>query len=83
MLKDIPKLLSSEDNKALNKPISIEEVREVVFIMNPDKSPGPDGFQAFFFQKCWDIIGKDLWKAIEASRRGVSILSEINHSFLL
>ena len=50
--------------------------------MNPDKSSGPDGFQAFFFQKCLDIIGQDLWRAIEASRNGGSILAEINHSFI-
>ena len=68
MLEVIPKLVTVEDNKALNKLISLEEVRLVVFNMNPDKSPGADRFQAFFYEKCWDIIGKDLWEAIEASR---------------
>ena len=82
MLNYIPKLISEEDNKFLNKPITLEEVKSVVFNMKPDKSPGPDGFQAFFFQKCWDIIGIDLWKAIEASRNGVSLLAEINFSFI-
>ena len=82
MLKFIPKLVSVEDNKNLNRPISLEEVRTVVFNMSPDKSPGPDGFQAFFFQKCWDILGEDLWRAIEASRNGGSLLAEINYSFI-
>ena len=50
--------------------------------MNPDKSPGPNGFQAFFFQNFWDIIGEDLWKAIEASRNGGSLLAEITNSFI-
>ena len=81
MLEVIPKIINKEDNKALNKPITLEEVRKVVFDLNPDKSPGPDGFQAFFYQKCWDIIGTELWEAIEASRRGGSILAEINYSF--
>ena len=44
MLKVIPRLISDEDNKFLNKPISLEEVKSVVFNMNPNKSPGPDGF---------------------------------------
>ena len=43
MLEDIPKVVSIEDNKALNSPISLEEVRSVLFNMNPDKSLGSDG----------------------------------------
>ena len=82
MLSSIPKLITPEDNNMLNKPITLEEVRLSVFSMNPDKSPGPDGFQAFFFQKCWDIVGEDLWKAIEGSRKGGALLAEINHTFL-
>ena len=77
MLKFIPKLSSLEDNKALNQPISLEEVRSIVFNMNLEKSPRPDGFQVFFYQKCWDILGKYLWEAIEASRKGGSLMSKI------
>ena len=32
--------------------------------MDPDKAPGPDGFNAYFFQSCWDIVKEDLVKAI-------------------
>ena len=52
LLEVIPKLVTMEDNKAINKPITLEEVRVVVFNMNSDKSPGPDRFQAFSYQKC-------------------------------
>ena len=79
----ILKLITIEDNKALNKPITLEEVRMIIFNMNPDKSPGLDGFQAFFYQKCWDIIGIDLWNTIEASWKAGSLLSKINYSFLV
>ena len=52
MLENIPTVITREDNNNLNKPISMEEVKLALFSMHPDKSPGPDGFQAFFFQKC-------------------------------
>ena len=81
MLKFIPKLVTLEDNKNLNKPITLDEVRIVVFSMGPDKFLVIDGFQAFLFQKCWDILGEDLWKAIEVSQNGGSLLAEINNSF--
>jgi hypothetical protein len=48
MLKNIPSVITKEDNKILNKPISIEEVKTAIFSMHSDKSPGPDGFQTFF-----------------------------------
>ena len=75
-------MIIATDNLALNKPFSIEEIKMTLFNLNPDKSPGPDGFQAFFFQKYAKIIGDDLWKEIEASRNGGSLLTKINHSFL-
>ena len=82
MLQFIPKLVTPKDNKILNRPITLEEVWKVVFNMSFDKSPGSDGFQAFFFQKCWEIIKVDLWKEIEASRNGGTLLAEINHTFI-
>ena len=53
----------------------------MVFNMSPDKSPSLDCFQAFFFQRCWDILGEDLWRAIEDSWNDDSLLVEINFSF--
>lgn len=82
MLKAIPKVITIEDNKSLNKPFSLQEIKTTLFNINPDKSPGLDGFQAFFFQKCSEIIGVDLWKAIEVSRNGGKLLAKINHTFL-
>ena len=51
MLRSIPKIISDEDNKLLNKPLTLEEIKATLFSINLDKSPGPDGFQALFFQK--------------------------------
>lgn len=32
-------------------PVTSEEVRKAIFSINGDKSPGPDGYNASFFQK--------------------------------
>jgi len=36
----------------------IEEFKEAIFSMKPDKCPGPDGFNPGFFQKFWPICGE-------------------------
>ena len=43
--------------------------------MNHDNSLRLDKFQAYFFQKCWAMLGEDPWKAIE-------LQAEFNNMFL-
>ena len=70
MLNNIPKVITKFDNKELNKPFTKEEIKLALFKLSLDISPGPDGFETFFFQKYWEILGEELWKAIEATRNG-------------
>jgi hypothetical protein len=41
-----------------------EEVTNAVFALNKHGAPGPDGFNAFFFQTYWEIISKDVVEAV-------------------
>ena len=52
----IPKLVTREDNHNLNRPISEEEVSEVIKEMQSGKAPGPDGFNVDFFKSCLDTV---------------------------
>jgi len=40
--------------QALIYPFTEEEIRAAVFIMNPDKAPGPDGFSMSFYPQGQD-----------------------------
>ncbi|GJZ32164.1 hypothetical protein Tco_0577600 [Tanacetum coccineum] len=42
------------------KPIIPQEVKEVIFSMGNDKSPGPDGYTTAFFKEAWDIISNNV-----------------------
>ncbi|XP_059073453.1 uncharacterized protein LOC131874206 [Cryptomeria japonica] len=81
-VNSIPPLVSPEDNRLLMAPFSLAELKEIVFSMHPKKAPGPDGFTALFFQRCWDFIGNDLLLTLEESRRNRSILREINTTLI-
>lgn len=56
--------VSSLDNDNSHRLPSLEELREVVFSMDPSSTAGPDRFGAGFNQYCWEIIKEDLLAAI-------------------
>jgi len=76
--QNIPKLISSEQNSALLRPITQLEVDSAAKDMPTGKAPGPDGFTTDFFHYCWDIIKEDVWKAVEESRTSGQVLSALN-----
>lgn len=52
--------ITPEQNAMLSQPFTKEEVKQALFSMNPDKSPGPDGINPGFYQSFWNIIGDRL-----------------------
>nr|GFA05141.1 hypothetical protein [Tanacetum cinerariifolium] len=45
------------------------EVKDALFSMGNDKSPGPDGYAAAFFKESWEIIADDFFVAIRSPSR--------------
>ena len=62
----------------LNKAISHEEIKEVIFSIDDSKAPGPDGFSSRFFKAAWGIIGSDVYAAVSSFFESGSMLREIN-----
>ncbi|GKB73101.1 RNA-directed DNA polymerase, eukaryota, reverse transcriptase zinc-binding domain protein, partial [Tanacetum coccineum] len=56
--------LSLVDAELMVKPISLEEIKDVLFSMNDDKAPGPDGYSARFFKAVWSVVGSEFSQAI-------------------
>ena len=45
----IPKIITAEHNNMLLRPVTLQEVEEVMTQLKDGKAPGPDGFTANFF----------------------------------
>jgi len=74
--------VSREDNFNLNRPVTEEEVSEVLKEMQNGKSPGSDGFNVDFFKACWNIVKQDILNVVEDSRLNRTILKVLNTSFI-
>eukprot|EP00253_Pinus_taeda_P011463 PITA_11463 len=78
----IPKTITSYQNWALCREISLEEVEEAIRSMPNDKTPGPDGFTINFYKACWSIVKQEVWEVVEDSIRSGTILKSLNSTFL-
>ena len=65
VLNCIPRMVTDEQNQLLQQMPNMQELKKVVFSMNPNSAPGPDGFGGKFYQSCWDIIKEDVLKAVQ------------------
>jgi len=61
----IPCLVIFEDNNMLIKLPLFEEIKAVVFYLNGDGAPGPDGFDGHFFKTFRDIVAKDVVLSVQ------------------
>ena len=76
-----PKVMS-DCFSALLSPISKDDVWQVILVMDNNKAPGPDGYNAFFFKKAWNIIGDDIFTVINEFFSSRKILKQINHAII-
>ena len=57
-------------NEQLCLPYTKVEIEHALSNMHPHQAPGPDDFNAFFFQKYWDIVRDDVCAAVLAVLNG-------------
>ena len=74
--------VDEEEQIALEREFSKEEVVQVLQEMEGDKASGPDGFTMAFFQKCWSVVEKDVMAFFDDFHRSSQFEQSLNASFL-
>ncbi len=74
--------VSIEDNKDLIRGVLNMEIKNAIFDMGSEKSPGLDGMPAGFYQKYWNVIGPTVIKDVKDFFRSGKILKQVNHTFI-
>nr|GEZ09874.1 retrotransposon protein, putative, Ty3-gypsy subclass [Tanacetum cinerariifolium] len=71
--------LSEEDDMAMIRKDTDDEIKQAMFKIDDNKAPRPYGFSAHFFKKAWSTVGKDVCEAVKES--SVKTLKESNKEF--
>ncbi|XP_060210726.1 uncharacterized protein LOC132637688 [Lycium barbarum] len=79
----IPKIVTAEDNKILTSIPDIEEIKTAVFSLSASSSPGPDGYNGTFYQKCWNIISNDVKDFVQSFFQGKKLTKLYSHTCLV
>lgn len=75
--------MTQNQNDSLQEIPDIDELKLVVFSMNPHSAVGPNGMNGKFFQSCWDVINKDLLAVIHVIFYGQSMPKYFSHTCLV
>ena len=81
-LSHMPSLVSEENNLNLMKPFYEEEINNVVWAMESDKAPGPNGFSFHFYKVCWNKINTDLLRMVKSFQQKNKVGGSTNSTFL-
>jgi hypothetical protein len=74
--------ISGEENEKLVACFTEKEVKEAIFDMKHDRSLGPNGFPAEFYQVFWEIIKKDLMALFKDFHAGTLPLFHLNYGII-
>ena len=66
----------------LEIPLTKEEIDDVIKHMPADKSPGPDGFRAEFYQHFWNLIKDDLKMMFDDLYKGTLDIKRLNYGII-
>lgn len=73
----------NELNEMLTQVFAKEEVQDLLFQMNLNKAPGPDGFPVSFFHSYYSFIGDSMADACLSFLNEGGYLHKINHGHVV
>jgi hypothetical protein len=70
-------------NDGLCAPITDEEIERALFMMHPDRSPGPNGFTVGFYIRHWNILKTSICSAVREFLNGGDMPEIVNTTVLV
>lgn len=79
----VPRKVTNNMNDMLDATFTSEEIEKALFMMRPNKAPGPYGFTAGFFQRHWDLLGPDVCLAVLEFLNGGDVPDIVNNTVIV
>jgi hypothetical protein len=79
----VPQKVDDMMNNLLCAAITDEEIERALFMMHPDRSPGPDGFTAGFYIKRWSMMKSSICAAVRNFLNGGDMPEIVNSTVLV
>nr|GFD33728.1 RNA-directed DNA polymerase, eukaryota, reverse transcriptase zinc-binding domain protein [Tanacetum cinerariifolium] len=75
-----PKQLASYENEDLERIVTYEKIKRVVWDYGSKKSSGPDGFTFEFYRRYWKLIDQDVDAKVIKDFRPISLIGSVYKS---
>ncbi|XP_074288534.1 uncharacterized protein LOC141613690 [Silene latifolia] len=76
------KCLTAAHCSLLTAPVTGAEIKEAMFSIPGNKTPGPDGYSSQFFKENWEIVGGDIINVVQNVFRSGKVLKQCNNTIL-
>ncbi|KAF7844864.1 reverse transcriptase [Senna tora] len=75
-----PSTINRIDKERLSEIPNYIEIKNALWELKPFKAPGVDGFQPGFYQKCWEVLDKNVVEEgpLPLEEEGISVASVLN-----
>ena len=75
--------ITEDENSELNRIPTPDEIKSELFGMQDLKAPGPDGFLAIFYKKCWPTVSDAVINAVTSFFTKGTMPREVNCSLIV
>jgi len=65
LIEHIPTMITNEENSKLTRPIEEDEIKNVIWSLEPNNAPGLDGFSISFYRYFWELIKFDMKRMLQ------------------
>ncbi|XP_040994368.1 uncharacterized protein LOC121240914 [Juglans microcarpa x Juglans regia] len=79
----VHKEISDSEHRRLYELSSIQDIKETMFSIPIDSSPGSDGFTSGFYKSCWGIVEKDVVETVWDFFRGCELPRFYSSSYVV